>query len=227
MWAWERFRVTEFSSFLPVSSTLRAVNSEVLLEENPINFCCVLSLIPLLVLERSCGAMCCKRLQAVQWARQRGLLLTITHEGGQCREMRNKLWGRAFSWHLGLTEVRDQLLSSQMELGFGGWMDLFVQNQNAAYLRRLQNRSSIMVVLWSKTCELQRQFLFLAVIYNYWYREHQGNSRVYGESFTPASWQQQHLFFERKAGSESLESWCLSSCVELGQGILVSRITVI
>lgn len=62
----------------------------------------------------------------------------------------------------------------------------------------------------------------LAVIYNYWYWEHQGNRRLYGNGFLPAFWQQEHLLFERKAGSESLVS-----VVVLGQGLLVSRITVI
>lgn len=82
-----------------------------------------------------------------QWGELgRGLLLAVTHGGGQSQELRNKLWGRSFNTHFGLTEVHDdQLLSSQMELWFGAWIGLSVQTQNHFYLRLLQNVVSIMV----------------------------------------------------------------------------------
>lgn len=100
---------------------------------------------PLLPFERNCGGQCWKRLQVMRWAGQRGLLLAITRGGGQHQEPRNKLWGTSFNTHLGLTELCDGLLSSQMALGFGEWMG---PNQNASCLRLHQNVVYVMVGLW-------------------------------------------------------------------------------
>lgn len=71
----------------------------------------------------------------------------------------------------------------------------------------LQNVISVMVELWWDMWITT--FLFLAMIYNYWYWEHQGEGRVCAEGCIPGFWPWEHLLFERNSGSGSLKSWCL------------------